>query len=96
MKLNVIRILFFVLGIGLFTESITASGLKAVKSGEWNDPTVWDQGRVPTIDDDVLIDNLNKVVYSLAEVDMQESVRLCRNLYIDIDSELSLGTKTTK
>lgn len=96
MKLNVIRILFFVLGIGLFTESITASGLKAVRSGEWNDPTVWDQGRVPTIDDDVLIDNLNKVVYSLAEVDMQESVRLCRNLYIDIDSELSLGTKTTK
>ncbi len=33
MKLNVIRILFFVLGIGLFTESITASGLNAVTSG---------------------------------------------------------------
>ncbi|EEF92222.1 hypothetical protein BACCELL_00124 [Bacteroides cellulosilyticus DSM 14838] len=34
-----IRISFFILSIGLFTESVTASGLKAVKSGEWNDPT---------------------------------------------------------
>lgn len=96
MKLNVIRISFFILSIGLFTESVTASGLKAVKSGEWNDPTVWDKGRMPTIDDDVVIDNLNQVVYSLAEDNMQESIQLCRNLYIDIDSELSLGAKTAK
>lgn len=39
LQLNVIRISFFILSIGLFTESVTASGLKAVKSGEWNDPT---------------------------------------------------------
>ena len=38
---------------------------------------------MPTIDDDVVIDNLNQVVYSLAED-------------IDIDSELSLGAKTAK
>lgn len=96
MKLSVIRALFFILGLGLFTESMAASELKAVKSGDWNDPSVWDKGRVPTIDDDVLIDNLNKVAYSLAEEDVREIVRLCRNLYIDIDSELALGTKTTK
>lgn len=48
---------------------------------------------MPTIDDDVVIDNLNQVVYSLAEDDMQECIRLFLNLYIDIDSELSLGAK---
>ena len=50
---------------------------------------------MPTIDDDVVIDNLNQVVYSLAD-DMQECIRLFLNLYIDIDSELSLGAKTAK
>lgn len=74
MKLSVIRALFFILGLGLFTESMAASELKAVKSGDWNDPSVWDKGRVPTIDDDVLIDNLNKVSYSLAEEDVREIV----------------------
>ena len=48
---------------------------------------------MPTIDDDVVIDNLN---HSLAEDDMQECIRLFLNLYIDIDSELSLGAKTAK
>lgn len=57
---------------------------------------MWDKGRVPTIDDDVVIDNLNQVVYSLAEDDMQECIRLFLNLYIDIGSELSLGAKTAK
>ena len=51
---------------------------------------------MPTIDDDVVIDNLNQVVYSLAEDDMQECIRLFLNLSIDIDSELSLGAKTAK
>ena len=51
---------------------------------------------MPTIDDDVVIDNLNQVVYSLAEDDMQECIRLFLNLYIDIDSELSLGAKSAK
>ena len=61
---------------------------------EWS--YLWDKGRVPTIDDDVVIDILNQVVYSLAEDDMQECIRLFLNLYIDIDSELSLGAKTAK
>ena len=48
---------------------------------------------MPTIDDDVVIDNLNQVVYSLAEDDMQECIRLFLNLYIDIDSELSFNVE---
>lgn len=33
----------------------TISGFSAVKSGDWNDPTVWSTGHVPTLNDDVVI-----------------------------------------
>ena len=46
------------------SASITQPLITSVKTGNWNDPTVWDLGRVPTACDNVHIGNSNTITIS--------------------------------
>ena len=61
--------------------------IAAVKTGDWNDPTVWSTGEVPTASDNVTIGNNYTVTVNVAAV--------CQNITIQSGSTLNHSGTTT-
>lgn len=59
-----------------------APEITSVKSGDWNDPTVWDLGRVPGPCDDVHIDHSDRITVPSGYV------ATCRDIHSDNGSRL--------
>ena len=42
---------------GYFWSTPTRRVINSVRSGNWNDPAIWDRGEVPGLNDDVVVKN---------------------------------------
>ena len=67
----------------------TITGFSAVKSGDWNDPTVWSTGQVPTLNDDVVICT-NQIII-LSGVGHLKSLQNNGSLELGVGAELKFG-----
>lgn len=72
-----------------------SNAVLSVKSGNWNDPTLWSNGQVPTATTDVIINNNHNVYIDKQGASSNQIVDLCRNLKIKQSARLSMGHNTS-
>lgn len=85
---------FVVIGVALLTGSQAASSLNSVKSGNWNDPTVWG-GKVPGATDMPVISAGHTVTYNVATTRV-EGMRVSAGGTLRFDPNLSTTLESTE
>jgi uncharacterized protein (DUF2141 family) len=87
MKNTLMLLAFLIMSIASFSEEITSSG-----SGNWSNPSTWSTGKIPTANDNVVI-NANHVVI----IDMNSSIAgITINGQLTLDPQHSIILQSTK
>lgn len=64
---------------------------RSVASGLWSNPSTWENGQVPTSNDNVVISGTDTVTVDLINTNSNTELALCKNIHVETGAVLNLG-----